>query len=654
MRSKFNELTGLYEQVNEPAADTNQPDQAEEATTATVDNTNTGKLHAFIIDESNSNAIGQIIQGKSKEWKSETPLKVLGKDGTVGATAMLNNKPLYLMIRVANKAERASSEKQLELNDRIYLLLNTSPEELGSVVKNADGIDERINMSVKAPDGKENTISVWRSESTPEINKPETAEEHDTNAKLSTDYSSVDVDMQAQIDNPGTAAGISGTVEEGVNEQVENAVKKVVSGLSADQKAVKTKLGSRAKVVKMTNGSPVVKLKLTKGVTGIDGVALFYANGRVFIKSNENKIIAKGSYSKGGTVIKINGGDTANNGNVYQNLKTVAKATNTSKPSVPDAFTTQEEGDKFRKWANSTPALSAKYGKNSKFDLDATGKFNNSFINKAYIAAKDDYTKASKEPAFDVKYNEGDIVYYRVKVKTAVEHGLANEPDENIEKKKNVQKDEMAKDTPRKTTPIEDQYAKGANPRVSEAIATSFDMYKQITEDDNVAGELASEDVDYQAGLIKDFKAGNIKKGKIIKQIDDNTVKLINVKSNKEATISTSDLIKKEDAKKAALKIKADKEAEEAKKAKENEKTDLEKSEEKLDKEKEETETAKKELKDKRKEKRNIKKAKRQDKKQAKKKNKIDKIDKKIDKVNANESVVYNFDDFIKSVNKLN
>jgi hypothetical protein len=64
--------------------------------------------------------------------------------------------------------------------------------------------------------------------------------------------------------------------------------------------------------------------------------------------------------------------------------------------SAPSTGFSQEEGDKFRKWANSTDELKKKYGKPSKYDLDATGKPDNSFIRKAYAAAKTEYEESTK------------------------------------------------------------------------------------------------------------------------------------------------------------------------------------------------------------------------------------------------------------------
>jgi len=552
MRSKFNELTGLYEQVSDDVlpqdVDMNAAEPAAPVEKAPIAGGDTGKLHGFIIDSGNIGAINQIISGKVNEFKSEVPLKVLGKDGSIGAEAMMNDKPLYLMIKTyKSKSERASSDAQLEESDRIYLLFNTSTSELSNLINDADSMDNRINVAVKDPKGKEHTVSIWKGDIGTQPDQ--------TDDTLNTDNASVNVDMDAQIENPGTAAGISGTVQENkkiknmkrysrVNEQgdakfdgIQNRANqayfdknkqtsggnkaitgvsgKAVTaiGLSKGQQAVMTNLGENAKVVKMSDGTPVVSLKLTAGGTGVDGVAFFYANDRMYIKTKSGgKILAKATYKDGGKTITVDGKSAVTSGSVYGNLKTVVNSdakTNTTS-NVEQAFKTQAEGDAFRTWANSTPELTAKYGATSSFKLDASGKFNNSYINKAYAAAKTEYATAKeqgeKEKSF--KYKEGDIVYYRITKEGAVEVvDTAADPE-----KVKDQKDEMAAD--RKTTPVQDQYKSdsfGANPRVSEAIATSFSTFKSILEDDENA------DVDKVAGLMKDFKEGNVKKGKVIK-----------------------------------------------------------------------------------------------------------------------------------------
>lgn len=72
-------------------------------------------------------------------------------------------------------------------------------------------------------------------------------------------------------------------------------------------------------------------------------------------------------------------------------------ATGGSSTSLPSTGFSQEEGDEFRQWANSTDELKRKYGKSSKYDLDATGKPDNNFIRKAYKAAKGEYEKRKED-----------------------------------------------------------------------------------------------------------------------------------------------------------------------------------------------------------------------------------------------------------------
>ena len=82
---------------------------------------------------------------------------------------------------------------------------------------------------------------------------------------------------------------------------------------------------------------------------------------------------------------------------------------------VPTGFT-RAEGNEFRKWANSTPELRQKYGKQSIYDLDASGSPDNAFIRKAYSAAKNEYetrekeTSAKEEP--QVNLDSGNLVIF--------------------------------------------------------------------------------------------------------------------------------------------------------------------------------------------------------------------------------------------------
>lgn len=82
-------------------------------------------------------------------------------------------------------------------------------------------------------------------------------------------------------------------------------------------------------------------------------------------------------------------------------------ATGGSGGSAPSTGFSQEEGDKFRQWANSTDELKKKYGKPSKYDLDATGEPDNNFIRKAYAAAKSEY-EASKKSTTSIFNDDED------------------------------------------------------------------------------------------------------------------------------------------------------------------------------------------------------------------------------------------------------
>ena len=77
---------------------------------------------------------------------------------------------------------------------------------------------------------------------------------------------------------------------------------------------------------------------------------------------------------------------------------------------------TKDEGNEFRKWANSTPELTKKYGKQSIYDLDVSGYPDNKFIRKAYNAAKDEYETREKETSIEekpkVNLNSGNLIIF--------------------------------------------------------------------------------------------------------------------------------------------------------------------------------------------------------------------------------------------------
>jgi len=593
MKSKFNQLTGLYEQANtEPI---NQDINADVPVVQSEDTQNTGKLHAFAITEDNVDSINMLLNSTgTKEgvnpWISQVPTTVIGNDGTIGGASMLDGKPVYLMIRISTKKERASSEVQITpagINDRVYVLLDTSKDELNRWLASADNKDDRIRVGVKTHTGKEHSLEIWK--------------ESNVNLTTDSDTTEVTVDMDAQMKNPGTSAGISGTIEEGVYQDIKNLGKKVTGRTSA---AIARSANARSANARPANAGAAL------------GAAANAALGAAA------KVAPRSATDRAGTALAVN----------------------------QSAFKTQEDGDAYRVWANSTAELREKYGKTSKFDLDVKGKFDNSFINNSYAASKAEYDKFKSTG--DSNFKVGSNVYWKV----------ISEPA----KTKDVVKTKTST-----SGGNEDMYkAKGANPRIYENIAASFDVWKSITEEEDdyiIAKSDVDKVSDEESILIKDINDKNIKGGTVVKVIDDKVITVINTKSKdkKEENINVSSIIDNEKVQSALVKIKADKEKADKEKAdkekarEDKEKADAEKAkktsgeeaEDNLAKEKEDTKDLRSELKSKRKEKRDTKKSGRHDNKQEKLKGKISKLD---NKMNASESVVYDFDTFIKIVNKLN
>lgn len=675
MYAKIN-LAKLYEQSNTQAIDT---DQTSIEQNSELEKTNTGALHAFPITSANINSINQLINGNIKEWKSDTPLSIIGSDGTIGGTSMLEGLPVYLMIRIANKAERASKEVQLRLTDRIYVLLDTSKEELRGWLTEADNKDDRIRVSVKTPVGKEHSVELWK-----ENNVKESPESNNTN---------VTVDLNAQIENPGTAAGIEGVVTENKtnnkdmkNSKINEAMKIVYANTSNGDARVKKDMSGKptpqqiAQVINDAYGGTIgddredwveLAFSVIKDKLTYDKVATALGKDPyTYVLSFMDESELNKSYLGTGKTIKfyydnikgVSSASKALSSNSNSNYTEHHSRANKANKDKVGPFADQAAGDAFRTWANSTPELAKKYGKTSQYDLDAKGKFNNSFIRKAYAAAKAEYDAhlaskdtTKKEDAAASKYKVGEIVYYKddaVVNKEAVATIAKSEEKKAAEsgKKKEVYD-------------INKQYGTGANPRAFEGIATSFSTFKSITEQDT-SKEKTKEEIDAEAGLIKDFNDGKIKKGVVVKEIDKDNIEVTNVKSDENENVKISNVLDKAKVKEAAAKAKA--QSEEAAKTKEEAKdtrTSSQKAEDKLADEKAETKDLKGELKSKREEKRAAKKnvrkrekaerkTERQDKKQDRIKGRIDKQEKKIE--NIGESKVYTFADFIKSVNKLN
>ena len=109
MIPKFNKIIGLYEQAS-PDSSVDVNAQSEYANTEPRNKHNKSTLHGFAITTKNIDGINRLLAGTIKEWKSETPVNIMGKDGTIGGTSELNGKAIYLMIRIANKSQRAANE----------------------------------------------------------------------------------------------------------------------------------------------------------------------------------------------------------------------------------------------------------------------------------------------------------------------------------------------------------------------------------------------------------------------------------------------------------------------------------------------------------------------------------------------------------------
>lgn len=594
------------------------------------------KLFAFPIDDAIKAQLDSIISKGSGEFKSTSPLNIMGTDGSIGVTGMLNNKPVYLWISIS---ENKKGQAKLELEDRNYLILDTTAKNLKALLDGAEGKDNRKRAFVKSQDGSEFSVELWK-----EI-------QHDAKSVDSDQTSDVGVDLKMAQEYPGTAP-ISGTVAEGaMNEQGDakfdimqrqlnkEALSKTPKStkpktekkdnLTASQRAVISGLGEASKnnIIKRKDGTFVVYAKV-KGL----GTAYFYNNDRFSIKKEDGTLV-KGSYANGGKSLKLDKGKTVTKSNPWEVLKSMIKTKPTEvKTQVqlkPTGFD-QAAGNKFREWANSTPELKSKYGKDSKFDLDPKGKPDNSFIRKAYAAAKDEYSKYLKDSKLKEtvktgsKYKEGQVIYYKI---------------DSTGKAKEI---EVKSDSKPKYQPSERELAYAKS---NESIVTKFEDYLSITEEEDVP----SGEVDAQMSLIKDIKSGKIKKGIIRKIISKDDLKVEDLETEKIETIKASNILKTEDVKLAKEKL--------SKSAKEEKDKASGETKSKLDQEKEDTESAKQELKNLKKKKRDIKKSKRKSKKVDRKIKKEDKkqerISKKIKKQSEKvdslkESRLYTFNEFIK------
>ena len=158
------------------------------------------KLFAFPIDDATKAQLESFITKGAGTWKSTTPLNSMGSDGSIGITGSINGKPAYLWINVS---KTKTGQLKLELEDRSYFILDTTPENLKNLLNGAEGIDNRKRTYVKNQEGKELSLELWH-----DIKKIEPVE-------TGQDLSDVKADLEIAQEYPGTAP-ISGTVAEGI------------------------------------------------------------------------------------------------------------------------------------------------------------------------------------------------------------------------------------------------------------------------------------------------------------------------------------------------------------------------------------------------------------------------------------------------------
>lgn len=538
------------------------------------------------------------------DWKSHEPLKILGKDGSVGGVAYINEKPVYLWI---NSNKKKKDQTQLELADRVYLLWDTNKVNILNAVSDCEGIENRKRVYVSNPYGTEYSLELWCTKRTTEEPKEE----------LGSDTTEIKVDIDAAVEAPGTAAGVSGVVAEGVEYENVNESKLKPGG---NLELVKKYLGSGTIPVEVVQMEVGTALSVKGSATGYE--AYFYENGRVLMKTKEGKTV-KGSYKDGGRKIIVDGGaGYTKGGSVWTNLKNMATNKLTKKavvPSYPSTGFTKAQGDAFRKWANSTPELASKIGKQSKYDLDPVGKHDNSYIRRAYAAVKSEYEKflasntKDDTKKIDSRFKVNDVVYYK-------SEGSADSGSETAS-----------------TGDLEKTYGLAES-----SIVTSLSSYLSLKEQNHNTASVAS-----QEDLIKDIKDGKYKKAVITKIFSKDKVEIKDLEDESTLKANSKDVITSDDYKKAKAKSDAIVKDDEKKEDQED-KGDAAKSD--FKKKKEALKDSKKKLKD-------TKKQNRKKKRFAKKSERIEKRQKKVDKKlkdAANESKVYSFDEFIKSVNELN
>ena len=322
-----------------------------------------GTTYAFPIGEEDYNQLTELIQSGSGEWNSSAPLKRINDPNS---DAMMKiggqEKPVYLkIILTRTKGERLSAPLNLEGDDRFYVALMASPEGLKSNIDTAADISNYVKLSVKTPLMKggsnvEHSLNMWKNFESMEEDQEDKIELADVE-----EIQANQPGLAAQLDLPESRKRFVGGKWKPVNE----AFKMV--RYEDDSSNNRWLYDETAKKAYPISSPEKYKEIVTK--YGISSKAVGMPKSEIDAAAD---LVLSSAFSK------KDAPSTAN------------------KEAISSTGFSQEEGDKFRQWANSTDELKKKYGKTSKYDLDAAGKPDNSFIRKAYAAAKSEY-EASKE-----------------------------------------------------------------------------------------------------------------------------------------------------------------------------------------------------------------------------------------------------------------
>lgn len=732
MYSKFN-LQGLYEQSAVDADALMNQETTPESTSEPIENqaepVKTKKESFLFSAPLNADRVKKlrdlISSGKGLVVFDDAPLSIPGAENIAGT---LNELPVYLMVRVASKNDRAAGEVQLTKPDRTYVLLDTKAEELGRWLDAETSADQPIRAAVKSAKGNR-SIDLF---TTGESQAPSTS----TDASPAESEPSKDQveDVKTHQDQLAAVEGVA-AVEESTNYPIfervykggdsakvysdlkNNPTAKVIGQVLIDAKnalpplkggdmeawveaafaAIKDynqykeietflgkdplayvkgymydsefddkhhtgpKIRQSYQRILATKGALESKKKAddakkeenrkfaeeTGNIGNFAGTnwktdraetkGYVYAGNMVIWKNRVSYTDSNGEWHKANIVsgdwknpstvevydpISKKGMSADEFINKYKNWGTKSDTKPTTSPST--GFD-EAQGNEFRAWANSTDELKNKYGKSSKFDLDASGKPDNAYIRKAYAAAKEEYDKylASKGKEETLPWNVGDTVYFR-------------EPESNKGTGANKPEGESVADAGR----METTYGvKAIDNTKNESIIPNFDMYLAVTEQDNISID------EFMAALVKDFKDDKIRVGKVTKVISKDKV-MVADKSGNEVELSADMIIDTDKAKEAKSKADELKKKEEEDAANKNtvEKTAGEEAEDKFYKEKEKKLTAKQEFK---KKKKDLKTKKKFTKKSERQEKKTKKWEKKAEQLG--ESKVWTFDEFIKA-----